>query len=261
MNSFFNNPKNERNAFFSGQQKQSASFETKQVDGVYQAVGERMDLAAFYSRIYQIVAMGVGLSAVISLITLYFFPGNIRAMLLNPAVLIGLCIAEFILVFVLSAKSLKDAPSSLPLFFLYSALNGVTLSVIISFYAPGLVTAAFFISMAMFIVLSLYGRLTKRDLSGVGKACMAGLFGLIVLGIVSIFIPFGNGLALLLSAGMIIVFSGLIAYDNNMIKKYYEAVNGQVTQGMAIQSALQLYLNFVNIFVYLLRLLSILSED
>ncbi|MDR1521946.1 MAG: Bax inhibitor-1/YccA family protein [Streptococcaceae bacterium] len=263
MNNFFNKQKN--NDFFNGKQQQADFFETKQVNGVYETRGEGMSLSKFFGRIYALVAMGIGLSAIISMMSLYLFPENVRALIFNPSIMIMMCIAELILVMVLSAKSLKDAPSSLPLFFVFSALNGITLSVTLALFTPGVVTLAFFITAGMFFVMSWYGTHTKRDLTGLGKACMAGLIGIFLTSIISMFFAmfapnFINGMTILISLASILIFSCLIAYENNRIADYYRHLNGNIPQGIVVQVGLQLYLDFLNLFISILRILGLFSS-
>ncbi|MDR1013182.1 MAG: Bax inhibitor-1/YccA family protein [Lactobacillales bacterium] len=254
------------NNFFNGKQQQQADFfETKQVGGIYETAGEGLSLSQFFGRIYALVAMGIGLSAVISMMSLYLFPENVRALILNPSIMIMLCIAEVILVMVLSAKTLKDAPSSLPLFFAFSALNGITLSVTLALYTPGTVTLAFFITAGMFFAMSWYGTHTKRDLTGLGKACMAGLIGIILTSLISmIFAMFSpgmiNGMTILISFASVLLFSGLIAYENNRIADYYRSFNGRIPQGVVVQIGLQLYLDFLNLFIAVLRILGLFNS-
>jgi len=263
MNSFFKGQKD--NEFFNGKQQQAGFFETKQVDGVYETAGEGMSLSQFFGRIYSLVAMGIGLSAIISMMSLYLFPENVRALILNPSIMLVFCIAEIVLVMVLSAKSLKDAPSSLPLFFVFSAVNGITLSVTLALYTPGTVTLAFFITAGMFFAMSWYGTHTKRDLTGLGKACMAGLIGIILTSFLSmIFAMFSpgmiNGMTILISLASVFIFSGLIAYENSRITDYYRSLNGRVPQGVVVQVGLQLYLDFLNLFISVLRILGFFSS-
>jgi len=236
---------------------QNRNFDYQGHPGVY-AGNATMTLAEFFGRIYSTMAMGVGLSAIISLMMVIYFPANVQAIFHNHVISIALFAVEFIVVIVLSSKTMKNSSASIPLFFLYSALNGLTLCGIFFAYAGGTIALSFVSATAMFLVMSLYGRHTKRNLSGLGKACIAGLFGMLILAVVSFVMSFFMSVTLFslgISAVGILVFSGLIAWDNQKIEQYYISVDGQVTHGMAVQAALQLYLDFINLFLFIVRIL------
>ena len=101
--------------------------------------------------------------------------------------------------------------------------------------------------------MSVIGRVTKKDLSGMGKALMAALIGIIIASVVNIFIG-SSGLDFILSIVTVLVFAGLIAWDNQKIEHIYYSVNGQVNNGWAVSMALSLYLDFINVFISLLRI-------
>ena len=108
----------------------------------------------------------------------------------------------------------------------------------------------------MFFGLSVYGRFTKRNLSGMGKALGVAVWGLIVAMLLNLFFA-STGLTILISLVGVVIFSGLIAWDNQKITQVYNAHNGQVSDGWAISMALSLYLDFINMFLFLLRLFGI----
>ena len=108
----------------------------------------------------------------------------------------------------------------------------------------------------MFFALSLFGRTTKRDLTGMGKAMFAGLIGIIIASVVNIFVG-SSGMDFLISILLVIVFSGLIAWDNQKIEKLYHQANGNVTDGWAVSMALSLYLDFINLFIAILRIFGV----
>lgn len=161
--------------------------------------------------------------------------------------------AELVLVFAASGMALKNSPAALPLFLVYSALNGFTLSVVLALYTQSSVLSAFVTASAMFFAMAFIGKVTKKDLSGMGRALRAALFGLIIASVVNIFLRSGS-FDFLISIAGVIIFSGLIAWDNQKIRYVYEQSNGQVENGWAVSLALSLYLDFINLFLSLLRL-------
>jgi FtsH-binding integral membrane protein len=121
-------------------------------------------------------------------------------------------------------------------------------------YTAASITRVFFIAAAMFGAVSLYGYTTQRDLSGMGSFMMMGLFGLIIASLVNIFLQ-SSGLQWALSIIGVIIFTGLTAWDTQKIKEFYDPMDdGTVAGRKAVMGALSLYLDFINIFLFLLRL-------
>ncbi|MFC3928705.1 Bax inhibitor-1/YccA family protein [Streptococcus caprae] len=211
-------------------------------------------LNSFYARIYSLVGMGITLSALIAAMMLYIFPENLIQIAYGmPLVYLGALILEVVLVFVATSMARKNSGAALPIFLAYSALNGFTLSFIVMRYAQTTVVSAFVTAALVFFAMSIIGRYTKKDLSGMRKALYAGLIGIVIAGLVNMFL--GSGIvSLLISVVGVVIFSGLIAYDNQLIKNVYYQTGGNVGNGWAISMALSLYLDFINIFLYLLRL-------
>lgn len=211
-------------------------------------------LSAFFAKIYSLVGMGIGLSAFVSWLMLYPFQANlIRIMIEHSWVYMGAFFIELALVFLASTAARKNTAAALPLFLVYSALNGFTLSFIIAQYAQTTVLQAFISSALVFFVMAGIGITIKKDLSGMAKALTAALIGIIIAVLVNLFI--GSSLmSLLISLASVLVFSGLIAYDNQIIKQVYQQTQGHVLDGWAIAMALRLYLDFINLFLNLLRL-------
>ncbi|MBJ8326091.1 Bax inhibitor-1/YccA family protein [Streptococcus pacificus] len=211
-------------------------------------------LSRFFARVYGLVGMGILLSAIVSAGMLYIFTETFVDILINhPMIYFGAMAIELALVFWAANVARQNSPLALPLFLIYSALNGFTLSFIIVQYAQTTVVAAFVSSSILFFVMSIIGRVTKKDLSGIGKALIAALIGLIITSIVNIFLG-SDPLSLIISIVSVFIFSGLIAYDNQRIKRVYEESNGQVLDGWAVSLALSLYLDFINLFISLLRI-------
>lgn len=213
-------------------------------------------LNRFFAKIYGIVGMGIGLSAFVSAAMLYVFTDNLIAILTGmPMVFYIATFAQIALVFVASGAAHKNSPMALPLFLTYSALNGFTLSFILLRYTQGTVFQAFVSTALVFGLMAVIGATVKKDLSGMAKALMAAFLGIFVASIVNMFI--GNGtMSYIISIASVLIFSGLIAYENQVIKTVYRQTGGNVSDGWAVSMALKLYLDFINLFLNLLRILS-----
>lgn len=211
-------------------------------------------LNRFFAKIYGLVGLGIGLSAVVSFLMLYVFTDNMISMMTTrPFIYYGAIFLELALVFLASNAARKNTPAALPLFLLYSALNGFTLSFVIVTYTQTTVVQAFISSALVFGVMAVIGTFVKKDLSGMAKALMAALLGIIIASLVNVFIGSG-AMSYIISLISVLIFSGLIAYDNQMIKRVYESTSGNVGDGWAISMALSLYLDFINLFLSLLRI-------
>lgn len=211
-------------------------------------------LNRFFAKIYGLVGMGIGLSAFVSYLMLYIFTDNMLGIMINsPMIYYGAILLELVLVFVASGSARKNSPLALPLFLTYSALNGFTLSFVILSYARTTVFQAFLTSVVVFLVMAVLGVVTKKDLSGLAKAFFAAIIGIIVASLINMFIGSGT-MSYIISIVSVLIFSGLIAYDNQMIKRVYDATGGNVGDGWAISMALSLYLDFINLFLNILRL-------
>lgn len=211
-------------------------------------------LNQFYAKIYGLVGLGIGLSAFVSFLMLYVFRENmVHIMMGNSIIYYGAIGLELLLVFMASSAARKNTPAALPLFLTYSALNGFTLSFIIAAYVGTTVLQAFISSAVVFFVMAMIGMTTKKDLSGFSKAFMAAIIGILVASLINLFIG-SSALSFIVSIFSVLIFSGLIAYDNQMIKRVYESTGGNVQDGWAIAMALSLYLDFINLFISLLRI-------
>lgn len=212
-------------------------------------------LASFFTKIYSLVGMGIGLSALVAALMTTVFRDNMVAIMTNaPWLYMAAGFIELALVFVASSSARKNSPAALPIFLTYSALNGFTLSFIIAQYTGATVLSAFLSSALLFFVMALIGRVTNKDLSGMRKALMAALIGIVLASLVNIFLG-SSGMSFMISIISVVIFSGLIAYDNQMIKNVYYKTSGRVQDGWAISMALSLYLDFINLFLNLLRIL------
>ena len=217
-------------------------------------IQERSGLNQFYAKVYTFVGIGIALSALVSALMLTTFQDLLVQLMLNARVwLIVTGIVEVALVIFASGLAAKNSPATLPIFLLYSAVNGFSLSFIVSLYLPGTVLTAFISSAALFFVMALVGVVIKKDLSGIGRALIAALFGLILAMVVNIFLN-SDLMDYIISIVMVLVFAGLIAWDNQKIRYVYEESDGQVATGWAISLALSLYLDFINLFLSFLRI-------
>ena len=184
-----------------------------------------------------LVTFGVGIGAVASGL---IFP------IINSGLFIFTSIAELVMVFVLSARVQKLQPSTATaLFFGYAVLNGINLSSIFLVYDYGTLILAFLVGAVYFGVMAVYGNVTDRDLTGWGPKLMGGLVALIV------------------CAVGLLIFMGLTAYDTQMLKYYYSYFGGDAAMlhKASIIGALNLYLDFINIFLYIVRMLGRRNND
>ena len=217
-------------------------------------IQERSGLNQFYAKVYAFVGLGIGLSALVSALMLTVFQSQLIYFLMHGRLWLMIAtFAELGLVFVASSMAAKNSPAALPVFLVYSLLNGFTLSFVVAFYTPGTVLSAFVSSALLFFVMAAIGIFTKKDLSGMGRALMAALVGLIIAMVVNIFLASGF-FDYMISVAMVLVFSGLSAWDNQKIRYVYEQSRGQVATGWVISMALSIYLDFINLFLSILRI-------
>lgn len=184
--------------------------------------------------------------------------GLADSLIRNPLTLIGAIVVQLGLVFWLSARVMKmSAETASIMFFLYAALNGLTLSLILLAYTAGSVAGAFVSTSAMFGAMSIYGLTTKADLSKIHNILFMALIGLIVAMIVNIFMA-SSALNFVISLAGVVIFTGLTAADTQKISRMAGAVGveGDKTNitRVAILGALILYLDFINLFIFILRL-------
>lgn len=207
----------------------------------------------FLNTVYLWMFIGLALTSVVSWVVMSDY--NLL-MTVAPYYLV-LCVAELLLVVVLSAAIRKiSAGAATILFLVYSALNGVTLALIMAIYTGESVTMAFLSAACLFGTMTLYGYITKRDLTGIGRLLGVGLIALIVCMIINMFLG-SSGFSFLISAVGIAIFLGLTAYDTQKILKLGSSIS-QAGPGWyrkaAIIGALELYLDFINLFLFMLRI-------
>ena len=180
-------------------------------------------------------------------------PVVMQALFGNKFLIFGLMIGLLAMVWNLSANAHKMSPAAASAnFFIYSALNGVVLSSVFVIYTASSIFSVFCITGAVFGMMALYGATTKKDLSGVGSFAIMALLGLIVAQIVNMFLH-STGFAALLNYAGVLIFVALTAYDVQKIKQIGQSAN--YNANMSIVGALVLYLDFVNLFLLLLRIM------
>jgi uncharacterized protein len=212
-------------------------------------------------------ALGVYMAATTSDPSLAAFPQKIGsvylttfgyAMFVSPLKWLFI-LAPLAMVFVISFGIQRLAPTTAQLlFWVFSALMGVSLSSIFLVYTHSSIVQVFFVTAASFGALSLYGYTTRRDMTAMGSFLIMGLFGIIIAGVVNLFLA-SSALQFVISVGGVLVFAGLTAWDTQRLKNEYiygyAGAGGDVAERSAILGALSLYLNFINLFTLLLQLL------
>lgn len=210
-------------------------------------------LRSYMQGVFNLMAMGLGLTGIVAFIVAQS-PALVHALYVSPLKWVVL-LAPLGVVFYLSysLQRLSQATAQL-LFWVYAGLMGLSLGSIFLIYTAESITRVFFITSAMFLSMSLYGYTTKKDLTSLGSFMIMGLFGIVIAGLVNIFLQ-SSGLQLALSVLGVIIFTGLTAYDVQRIKDmYYESAASDSIGKIAIMGALTLYLDFINLFMSLLRL-------
>jgi FtsH-binding integral membrane protein len=203
-------------------------------------------------QVYAWMAGGLFITALLAVFTISS-PAMLKIIFGNRLVFYGLILGELGLVVAISAAINRlSATAASGLFLLYAALNGVTMSAIFAVYTAESIGSTFVITAATFGAMSIYGTVTKRDLTGMGSFLFMGLVGIIIASVVNIFTK-SSAASWIISAMGVIVFTGLTAYDTWKIKAM--AAAGAEGRKPAILGALTLYLDFINLFLSLLRLL------
>lgn len=217
----------------------------------------RLIINEFVRSVYNWMAIGLALTGSVA-----SYVANSESMMRlifgNQMVFFGLIIGELALVFTISARVQKiKASTATALFVLYAALNGATLSAIFLIYTRTSITSTFFICAATFVACSIYGITTKRDLTSLGGFMAMGLIGIIIASVVNMFIG-SYGMHMIISYIGVIVFVGLTAYDTQKLKTMAlsqpAGLDAGVVRKGAILGALSLYLDFINLFLMLLRI-------
>ena len=210
---------------------------------------------AFIRTVYAWMFGGLGLTAAAAA-WVFLSPAMQQIVLGSRGVFIGLVLAELGLVIWLSFRIQKMSPGAAAAAFLvYSLLNGLTISVILFVYTAGSIVQAFLTAAGMFGAMSIYGLVTKRDLTSWGSFFFMGLIGIIIASVINIFWQ-NSALSMAISFIAVFVFVGLTAYDTQKLKRMAAAAaDGERATNFAVIGALALYLDFINLFLALLRLM------
>ena len=220
---------------------------------------QELSMSAAFPILMRKVYVWMTLALVITGVTAYGVatsPGLMMAIATNKLLFWGLIIAEFGLVVAISAAINKlSLTTATLLFVLYSVINGATLSFIFAIYTMSSIASVFFITAGTFAVMAVIGYTTKKDLTSMGKILFMALIGIIIATIVNIFLK-STGLEMIVSYLGVLIFVGLTAYDSQKIKQMLLMAPdaGEGAQKIALLGALSLYLDFVNLFIYLLRI-------
>jgi len=221
-------------------------------------------LRAYMIRVYNYMAAGVALTGVVAWLTFSAAVTDVGGalqltqfghLIFQSPLMWVLVLAPLGMVFFMSYRINRlSASAALTMFFIYAGLLGLSLASIFLVYTGESITRVFFISAATFGAMSLYGYTTQRDLTGVGSFMFMGLIGIVVAMLVNVFLQ-SSGLAWAISVIGVLVFVGLTAYDTQSIKEMYSPMDdGTVAGRKAVMGALRLYLDFINLFLMLLRL-------
>jgi FtsH-binding integral membrane protein len=223
----------------------------------YQQTGAAVKVNAFIRSTYNWMAIGLGITAAVA----YFVANSPAALELiygNTLVRFAVMLAPLGFVFFLGARIQKiQASTATTLFILFATLMGMSLSSIFIVYTASSIASTFVVCSATFLACSIYGMVTKRDLTSMGGFMMMGLIGIIIASIVNIFVQ-SSGLAMIISYVGVLVFVGLTAYDTQKLKTMAATLPDNATGAMvrkgAIMGALNLYLDFINLFIMLLHI-------
>ena len=217
-------------------------------------------LVRFFNSVYAWMATGLALTALVAVYVSR--QPEWLGVIFRPGPLIGLIVVELALVWVISAAVNKLSPAAATvLFMVYAALNGLTLSAIFLVYTKSSIAGAFGVTAGTFAAMSIYGMVTKRDLSGWGSFLFMGLIGIVLASVVNIFWANSTLYWIITYAG-VLVFVGLTAYDTQRLKEIAHATAGdaRMASRLAISGALALYLDFINLFLMLLRIMGSRDE-
>lgn len=222
-------------------------------------VDEQLSMSSAFPVLMRKVYVWMTLALVITGFTAYGVatsPGVLQAIYSNQLLFWGMIIAEFALVIGVSAAINRISLTTATLMFvLYSVINGALLSYIFLVYTASSIATVFFITAGTFGTMALVGYTTKTDLTSIGKYLFMALIGLIIATIVNVFIK-SSGMTLVLSYVGVLIFVGLTAYDSQKIKQMLMQAPdaGESAQKLALFGALTFYLDFINLFIYLLRI-------
>ncbi len=212
----------------------------------------------FIRSVYNWMAIGLALTGFVA----FYVAGSetlVRLIFGNKIIFFGLIIGELALVFTISARVNKMKSSTATgLFLLYAALNGATLSIILLRFTGTSIASTFFICAGTFVACSIYGMTTKKDLTSIGGFMMMGLIGIIIASLVNMFVR-SSAIYMIINYIGVFVFIGLTAYDTQKLKSMAVSQPSGLSAGVvrkgAILGALSLYLDFINMFIFMLHII------
>ena len=214
------------------------------------------DANKFVGRVYRWMTLALVITGLVALYVVNDY-NIIAAIVSSKLVFFGLLIGELALVAFLSSRiHTLNYPTAIGLFIAYSVLNGVTMSIYFLVYTSGSIALAFFITAGTFVVMSIFGTVTKADLTSLGALSGMALLGIIIASVVNLFIH-SSMLYYIISYVGVIVFVGLIAYDTQKLMVYASNASeaNEMDKKMALLGALTLYLDFINLLIMILRIL------
>jgi len=215
------------------------------------------NLTAYMSQVMRKVYVKMFLGLLVTALTSWFVLSNetiLMTLVQSRGLLIGLCVAELALVFILSMAINKlSSPLATLLFYVYAVINGVTLTPIFLVYTMSSIALTFFVTAGVFLAMSIYGYTTKSDLTKFGTYLIMGLIGLIICSIINIFWA-NSVMDWIVSFAGVLIFIGLTAWDTWKIKQMAMETDEVNAGKLATLGALSLYLDFINLFLYLLRI-------
>ena len=218
---------------------------------------ERSAQMSLFRQVYLWMAMALAITGMMALLVAGS-PTMLSLIFSSKLTFFALIIAEIALVWYLSARIERLSFTTATLMFIvYSLLNGAMLSSIFILYTATSIASTFFVTAGTFGVMCVYGYLTKRDLTSIGNICLMAVIGLIIAGLVNLFLQ-SSVMSLIISGIGVLVFVGLTAYDSQKIKQLLLQEGLEVndsTKKIALLGSLTLYLDFINLFLYLLRFL------
>jgi len=221
-------------------------------------VGARASVNDALWTTYRWMTLGLGVTGLVAL-GVASSPAAIGLILSSPFIFYGLLIAQLGLVFAFSAAARRaSTPVVAAMFLVYAALTGLTFSTLFLVYTASSIAAVFFITAGAFAGLSAVGYFTKTDLSAIGRFAIFALIGVIIASVVNLFLQ-SSGLQWLVSVVGVLLFGALTAYDTQKLKAVF--ASGEAHANMPLVGALTLYLDFVNMFLFLLRLFGGRSRD
>jgi len=229
----------------------------------FQRADTQVQVNTFIQSVYNWMAAGLGITGIVAFVVANSAMKNV--VLGNPLVLWGLIIAEFAIVFMLASRvDRMEASTATTLFIVYSALNGATLSSVFIVYTMASVASTFFICAGTFVACSIYGMVTQRDLTSMGSFFFMGLIGIIIASIVNMFIG-SSAIAAVISYLGVFIFIGLTAYDTQKLKMMAvtqpDGLDAAIVRKGSILGALTLYLDFINMFIFMLQIFGIGSDE